>query len=113
MNQLYSYISAINQLPSVVSIDHQQQQQQCHTDSIGSLTETDTLYHFNNGVTVRCQIEQEDPATADSLQSCPECWISYHIGDSAGLNIHPASKQFYNRCQQTFWLKMQSAQQKR
>ncbi|SXC97382.1 Uncharacterised protein [Klebsiella quasipneumoniae] len=48
------------------------------------------------------ELPQQDAA------SCPECWIDWLVIDSAGLEVKPMRKQFYNLCQQTFWLAMQA-----
>ena len=48
------------------------------------------------------EIAQQDSA------SCPECWIDWQVIDAAGQEINPMRKQFYNLCQQSFWLAMQA-----
>ncbi|MCS6038871.1 hypothetical protein LNP20_09385 [Klebsiella pneumoniae subsp. pneumoniae] len=48
------------------------------------------------------EIAQQDGA------SCPECWIDWQVIDAAGQEINPMRKQFYNLCQQSFWLAMQA-----
>lgn len=48
------------------------------------------------------ELPQQDAA------SCPECWIEWQVIDSAGLVVQPMRKQFYNLCQQSFWLAMQA-----
>ncbi|HDG7905232.1 MULTISPECIES: hypothetical protein [Klebsiella] len=48
------------------------------------------------------ELPQQDAA------SCPECWIDWLVIDSAGLEVKPMRKQFYNLCQQSFWLAMQA-----
>ena len=40
--------------------------------------------------------------------SCPECWIDWQVIDAAGQEVNPMRKQFYNLCQQSFWLAMQA-----
>lgn len=48
------------------------------------------------------ELPQQDAA------SCPECWIEWQVIDNAGLAVQPMRKQFYNLCQQSFWLAMQA-----
>ncbi|MCD9453116.1 hypothetical protein LVB00_04690 [Klebsiella pneumoniae] len=48
------------------------------------------------------EIAQQDSA------SCPGCWIDWQVIDAAGQEINPMRKQFYNLCQQSFWLAMQA-----
>lgn len=48
------------------------------------------------------ELPQQDAA------SCPECWIDWLVIDSAGTEVKPMRKQFYNLCQQSFWLAMQA-----
>ena len=56
------------------------------------------------GDPARCALEiaQQDSA------SCPECWIDWQVIDAADQEINPMRKQFYNLCQQSFWLAMQA-----
>ncbi|WP_028112011.1 hypothetical protein [Ferrimonas kyonanensis] len=112
MEQLSSYILAIGQCPSVVKLVRQQQQQRWHQEQDLQVCETEYRYWFDNGVEL-VHLEEQDliPESEAAMDSCPECWISYRVTETAGLAIRPLGKQFYNRCQQRHWLKMQVAQQ--
>lgn len=105
MNHLASYIRCIHNQPSHLAISHQTSQQDCYLDGGIEITEQQSLYHFENGVVIRHNVEQDN---ALSDQACQECWISYEVVEQGEQRVRPASKTFYNVCQQSFWLKMQA-----
>ncbi|SDI53969.1 hypothetical protein SAMN04488540_10234 [Ferrimonas sediminum] len=113
MEHLSSYILAIGQSPSRVGLARQQSQQRWYQDQGVEVCETEYHYWFDNGVEL-IQLEEQDhlPETdaAPAADCCLECWISYRVIQTAGLAIRPLRKQFHNRCQQRYWLKMQVAQ---
>lgn len=47
------------------------------------------------------------PIQSDDLRQ--ECWISYEVIRDSGHAISPSKKQFCNRCQETFRMKMQAS----
>jgi len=69
------------------------------------IEEREILYTFNNGVQILYRMES-DTFQADHV--CRECWVSYEVVHDGGYVISPQKKQFYNRCQERFWLKMQA-----
>ncbi|MCG9552913.1 hypothetical protein L1D16_04620 [Vibrio sp. Isolate31] len=106
MNRLSTYVLAIHSSHSQVRVVAQSQQQ-ILTDNSECIEETTTTYTFDNGVKIVCHTELDSFQSEDA---CPECWIQYQVleSGSAAETISPQKKQFYNRCQETFWLKMQS-----
>lgn len=63
-------------------------------------------WRHRSGVVIQHRYELELPQ--QDAASCPECWIEWQVIDSAGLVVQPMRKQFYNLCQQSFWLAMQA-----
>ncbi|AVG05630.1 TPA: hypothetical protein ACYU8D_004510 [Klebsiella pneumoniae] len=63
-------------------------------------------WRHRSGVVIQRRYELES-AQQDSA-SCPECWIDWQVIDAAGQEVNPMRKQFYNLCQQSFWLAMQA-----
>ena len=81
------------------------EQQQSETLLDDHTQELENRYRFSDGVVIKQSIEHDlQPA---NTQACEECWITYEVLDGAGQHIQPQQKHFYNRCQQTFWLRMQ------
>lgn len=105
MNSLASYIRCIHNQPSHLVIRHQSSQQECYLDDGIEISERQSFYYFENGVVIRYDVEQD---SAPSDQACQECWISYEVIEQGEQRVRPASKTFYNACQQSFWLKMQA-----
>ena len=105
MNTLASYIKAINKRKSVVSIVSESQKNGSYIDDEVEVNEVEKTYHFSNGVVIKHKIER-DNAPSDLL--CEECWISYEVVNPSHQQITPLRKTFYNTCQESFWLKMQS-----
>lgn len=115
MNNLYTYISQINNVDSrdsaldSIHIVNSVRQDNSYQEVEGKIEAYEILYSFNNGVTIQCSTEAEQFEV--NPQVCPECWISYQvITDLADNPIKPHRKNFINHCQQAFWLKMNSAQ---
>lgn len=69
--------------------------------------ETET-WLFDDGVILKCTQEIEIEHY-DSDAQCPEHWITWEIVESESKSITPCRKEFFNLCQQNFWLKMQLA----
>jgi len=105
MQQLATYIRSIHQHPVAVQVIDQHTKHSRYTDQGIEVETSVSCYHFDNGVIVRCTTEQDSEADRDALLSCEECWISYELVESAGLEISPRQKGFHNACQQAFWLK--------
>ncbi|BDA58933.1 hypothetical protein NUITMVS1_03960 [Shewanella xiamenensis] len=105
MQQLASYILAIQGYPSPVSVVSHTQEQQSYRDDNAEICESLTLYHFDNGVVVSLLSEQ-DTQTDEPNAICEDYWLSYRVV-TANIAISPQQKSFSNLCQQGFWLKMQ------
>ncbi|MCS6097184.1 hypothetical protein [Shewanella baltica] len=108
MQQLASYILAIHGYPSLVSIVSHSSKSHSYQDDDLTIHEVETLYHFDNGVVICQQTEQDQlmiEAVSDSV--CEDYWINYRVIASSGIVISPQQKSFSNLCQQGFWLKMQ------
>ena len=71
------------------------------------ITSTQT-WLFNDGVILQC-IEEIETEHYDNDAQCPEHWITWEIIESNNHQISPSRKEFFNLCQQAFWLKMQLA----
>lgn len=103
MNTLASYIKAIHNQTSVVSVVSESHKAGGYIDEGIEVNEVEKTYHFDNGVVIKHKVEQDN---LSSDQLCDECWISYDVMDFNQLTITPQRKIFYNRCQESFWLKM-------
>ncbi|MGI0119828.1 hypothetical protein [Zooshikella sp. RANM57] len=108
MNLLSHYIQAIHGQKTPASIVKQSESKNSYLDEGVEVKEVETTYYFDNGVIIKNTIEQD---TIPSDNVCPECWISYSVIDTAGINIQPLNKLFHNHCQEQFWLKMHSNKQ--
>lgn len=115
MNNLYTYISQINNVNSTdaavdsIHIINSVRQDNSYQDIDGKIEAYETRYYFDNGVIIQCSTEADQFEV--NPQVCPECWISYLvINDLVDSPIRPHRKNFINHCQQAFWLKMNSAQ---
>ncbi len=104
MHTLITYINAIHQQKSVVSIINKSTKTNSYLDDEIEVNEMETIYYFDNGVEIRHKTEQ-DNAPSDLL--CEECWISYEVIEPGQQQITPLRKTFCNACQEAFWLKMQ------
>lgn len=105
MHRLYTYLCAIHMLPSPVKTINETKTFERFSEGENMIEEREILYVFNNGVQVLYRMES-DTFQADDV--CRECWISYEVQHDGGYAISPQKKQFYNRCQERFWLKMQA-----
>ncbi|HIF9235821.1 TPA: hypothetical protein ACX6QH_002179 [Photobacterium damselae] len=110
MIPLYNYIAAIK--------GHNLEQRIASTDiekyvvnDDGVLVETlIKTVKFEDGVVVQLEEEFEQVHFQEE-GVCPECWISYEVLFSPeSINISPNKKHFINRCQESFWLKINKAQ---
>lgn len=109
MNNLFTYVAAIKgeavglELISQESVDNSYEDQSIAVDC------KESLFHFSNGVTIRYCTESEEFEANELI--CPECWISYEvISESSSIQVHPKRKTFTNRCQESFWFKINKQQ---
>ncbi|CAG9415127.1 hypothetical protein [Providencia alcalifaciens] len=65
-------------------------------------------WRFHDGVILQCT-EEIELSIPDNDSQCPERWIIWQVIDFAERSVLPHRKEFFNACQQTFWLKMQMA----
>lgn len=106
MNTLFTYIKAIHNQESAVSIISKTINKECYIDDGIEVDGQETTYFFDNGATIRHKIERDNVL---SEQICEECWITYEVIDANRLSIRPRRKVFYNTCQESFWMKVQAA----
>jgi len=106
MDKLITYVNAIHDLPSQVSIIGQTIETESWLDQGFEVKKEQTEYVFNNGVVIRRLIEQDQfPAEL----ACAECFIRYEVVSSApSLSVRPARKNFNNTCRESFWMKYHS-----
>ncbi|MBU2712650.1 hypothetical protein [Zooshikella harenae] len=98
-------LQAIHGQKTPVLVVKQFERKNSYLDEGIEMREVETTYYFDNGVIIKNTIEQDD---IPSENRCPECWISYSVIDTAGINIQPLNKLFHNHSQEQFWLKMHS-----
>lgn len=77
-------------------------------DDLTEITRKTHTWLFNDGVILKC-IEEIETTHYDNDANCPEHWITWEIIKIKGKPITPYRKEFFNLCQQSFWLKMQLA----
>lgn len=110
MNNLFTYISAMkDESPSGLIAEKVLSEQSFEED--GVLTESSELIvTFTNGVSVKQSVEFEH-GEVTSGTVCTECWISYEVvAEPKGLYVKPKRKDFINKCQESFWLKINQVQ---
>ncbi|MEQ4923526.1 hypothetical protein [Proteus hauseri] len=101
---LANYIShIINMDNNYHNLTHVKQ----HDELKEVITSTQT-WQFNDGVILKC-VEEIETEHYDNDAQCPEHWITWEIIESNHKPISPRRKEFFNLCQQAFWLKMQLA----
>ncbi|EBD5983455.1 hypothetical protein QAA20_004128 [Salmonella enterica] len=103
MHRLYTYLCAIHALPSSVKTVNKTETLERFSEGENMIEEREILYVFNNDVQILYRMESD---TFQSDDVCRECWVSYDVVHDGGYAISPQKKQFYNRCQENFWLKM-------
>ncbi|MTC72196.1 hypothetical protein [Providencia sp. wls1914] len=67
-------------------------------------------WRFHDGVILQCT-EEIELSIPDNDSQCPERWIIWQVIDPAEHPVLPIRKEFFNACQQAFWLKMQMAEE--
>ena len=99
MIDLAYYVNAIKSGKEVICI-----QESCECDDLAEVETITMEWRHDSGVVIRCTNELE--ATQHPNDVCPECWICWEVIDAAGQEIRPMKKNFYNVCQESFWLSM-------
>lgn len=100
MTSLAFYVSAVKKGSGVVCL-----QQESEKDIGAEVESIVSLWQHDNGVKIRCVRENE--LRPDTVGLCPKCWISWEVIDACGYPVRPVKKNFYNVCQEAFWLAMQ------
>lgn len=77
-------------------------------DNLTEITRVTHTWLFPDGVILKCT-EEIETEHYDNDAQCPEHWITWEIVESNNKPISPCRKEFFNLCQQSFWLKMQLA----
>ncbi|MTB67761.1 hypothetical protein GKR48_13165 [Providencia sp. wls1943] len=77
-------------------------------DTLSEIMQVIRQWRFHDGVILQCT-EEIELSIPDNDSQCPERWIIWQVIDSAECSVLPLKKEFFNLCQQTFWLKMQMA----
>lgn len=106
MNNLFTYVSAIkSELPNKLIVKKNLSAESYEENGI--LTEnSELIVTFKNGVTIKQSVEFDSNIKVSDM-TCAECWISYQvISEPEGVNISPKLKNFTNKCQESFWLKI-------
>lgn len=105
MNQLFTYIEAINGVDEKVRIVNKVITNNSYNDQGITVTSFESLLSFSNGVILKHCIEFDE--LPPSSEVCAEYWISYEVIDSSTESVSPMKKTFINKCQESFWLKIQ------
>ncbi|CAM3156446.1 hypothetical protein [Moritella viscosa] len=105
MNQLFTYIEAINGVDEKVRIVNKVITNNAYNDQGVTVTNFEALLSFSNGVILKHSIESDE--LPPSSEVCPEYWISYEVIDSSTESVSPMKKTFLSKCQESFWLKIQ------
>ncbi|MEQ1962354.1 hypothetical protein ABLB69_04090 [Xenorhabdus khoisanae] len=107
---LFSYILAIKSLSSPVKIISKNERVNFLTDENSIIEDKEIIYSFDNGVKIIYLEESEKLEDEYPEQLCQEKWVSYKVLDSNGFTITPREKNFYNICQEKYWVKNQMVQ---
>ena len=76
-----------------------------------SLSATEQYFRFSDGTVIAKQSEMDSEERAECDQVCEEVWLKYQVATQPQAEtIVPTQKSFTNRCQQSFWIKMQRQQ---
>ncbi|PHM25957.1 hypothetical protein [Xenorhabdus ehlersii] len=107
---LLIYILAIKLLPSSVKIIAKSEKVNFLPDKDSLIEEKEIIYTFDNGVSVLYLEESEKLENEYAGQLCQEKWIGYNVLDNNRFTITPREKNFYNICQEKYWVKNQNPQ---
>ena len=106
---LVEYVAAIEGLASAKQIINRTTPEIEQLDE--SLSSEEQSFYFADGAVISRQSEVDSDDNEFNDQMCKEVWIRYQVKIHPSINtIHPAQKSFTNRCQQSFWIKMQRQQ---
>ncbi|HGN0867209.1 hypothetical protein EC835_101340 [Providencia alcalifaciens] len=103
---LAKYILGTMKKQAVCEIIFDQRQQDAQSEVMQIIRQ----WRFHDGVILQCS-EEIELSIPDNDSQCPERWIIWQVIDSAGCSVLPQRKEFFNACQQAFWLKMQMAEE--
>ena len=109
MNNLFTYVRAIASEPQDSLITSSTNTDLSYQDDGIKVECTERCFNFANGAVIKQTVELEVIA-APSDAVCPECWINYEVvSEPQGFTISPQRKVFINKCQESFWLKMNAS----
>ncbi|SQI35644.1 Uncharacterised protein [Leminorella richardii] len=104
---LVAYARGLDKPTSDIYVEKKAIRRDSYQESGVKVDVCEETYRFCDGVVLRRLIEIDDVCAAlESEGVCAECWISYEVLDSAGIDIQPKCKVFSNTCQMRFWLRM-------
>jgi len=110
MNNLFTYILALKESISGLTIIEQVSNENNIEEDGVLIEKNEVIVKFDNGVTLRKQIEYDHIGTM-SDEVCSEYWIDYDvISQPENVRITPNKKSFTNECQEIFWLKINQVQ---
>ena len=84
--------------------------ERCQQDALSEVMQVIRQWRFHDGVILQCT-EEIELSIPDNDSQCPERWIVWQVIDSAECSVLPQRKEFFNACQQAFWLKMQMVEE--
>lgn len=108
MERLSTYVAAIHQQASPLTISDMTVEKSSWTDQGFEVSKEVINYRFDNGAVVQRTVEQDNfPSDA----ACAECWIIYEVISTGNTvaDISPARKVFENSCRESFWLAYHTA----
>lgn len=111
MNNLFTYIAAVNGANTEVDLLNERHSDNSYQEDEVNVVSTTSTFSFSNGVTLQKREEFDDLVVDGGI--CQECWISYSVLKQPGsLEVKPKTKMFTNRCQESFWLKINHVQRR-
>lgn len=110
MNNLFTYVSAINNLSERGFVVERNIVEDLVEDD-GIITRySEQIIKFRNEVIIK-QCVEKDVGYSSSGVCCDECFINYEVlFEPEDYDITPKTKNFINHCQEKFWLKISAVQ---
>ncbi len=104
---LVTYARALDKPGGKIYVEKKEVRRDSYQDGGVNVDVCEETYRFYDGVVLRRVVEIDDVCAAlESEGVCAECWISYDVLNSAGIDVQPKRKAFSNTCQARFWLRM-------
>lgn len=105
MNQLFTYIEAISNSEGAVNVLSNSTTDLSYIDQGVRVNNIENMITFSDGVVIKHSVEFDEVKPSDEV--CAECWITYEVIESIIGEITPMKKMFTNKCQESFWLRIQ------